>query len=69
VLFRSGLEGTAQLVDAIKDVGFEYAMRSGTTIAIDDIHVPAEKAVILDDVNTRVAEVERQYRRGLITEN
>ena len=66
---KLGLEGTAQLVDAIKDVGFEYAMRSGTTIAIDDIHVPKEKAVILDDVNARVAEVERQYRRGLITEN
>ena len=66
---RLGLEGTAELVDAIKEVGFQYAMRSGITIAIDDIHVPAEKHRILDDVNTRVAEVERQYRRGLITEN
>ena len=64
-----GMEGTAKLVDAIKDIGFEYAMRSGVTMAIDDIHVPAEKAAILEDVNTRVAEVERQYRRGLITEN
>jgi DNA-directed RNA polymerase subunit beta' len=66
---KLGLEGTARLVDAIKDIGFEYAMRSGTTIAIDDIHVPAEKATILEDVNARVAEVERQYRRGLITDN
>ncbi|MBM3189305.1 MAG: DNA-directed RNA polymerase subunit beta', partial [Chloroflexi bacterium] len=64
-----GQEGTAQLVDAIKDVGFEYAMRSGVTMAIDDIHVPVEKQTILEDVNQRVAEVERQYRRGLITEN
>jgi len=66
---RLGLEGTAELVDAIKDIGFEYAMRSGTTIAIDDIHVPEEKARILKDVDERVVEVERQYRRGLITEN
>jgi len=66
---KLGLEGTADLVDAIKDVGFKYAMLSGTTIAIDDIHVPVEKARILEDVNTRVAEVERQYRRGLITDN
>jgi DNA-directed RNA polymerase beta' subunit len=43
------LEGTAELVDAIKDIGFEYATRSGTTIAIDDIHVPEEKARILED--------------------
>jgi DNA-directed RNA polymerase subunit beta' len=66
---KLGLEGTAELVDAIKSVGFEYAMRSGITIAIDDIHVPEKKARILDDVDGRVAEVERQYRRGLITEN
>jgi len=66
---RLGLEGTAELVDAIKDIGFEYATRSGITFAIDDIHVPAEKARILEDINSRVAEVERQYRRGLITEN
>ena len=66
---KLGQEGTADLVDAIKEIGFEYAMRSGTTIAIDDIKVPEQKAVILDDVNLRVAEVERQYRRGLITDN
>lgn len=66
---KLGLDGTAQVVDAIKDVGFEYAMRSGTTIAIDDIRVPESKARILNEVNTRVDEVERQYRRGLITDN
>ncbi|MBN1399206.1 MAG: DNA-directed RNA polymerase subunit beta' [Anaerolineae bacterium] len=64
-----GQEGTAKVVDAVKNIGFEYAMRSGTTIAIDDIHVPEQKAIILEDVNQRVAEVERQYRRGLITDN
>jgi len=66
---RLGVEGTGEVVDRIKDVGFEYAMRSGTTIAIDDIHVPAKKAEILERVNEQVAEVERQYRRGLITES
>ena len=66
---RLGLEGTAEIVDRIKDIGFEYAMRSGTTLAIDDIHVPEEKAGILDEVNALVEEVERQYNRGLITEN
>ncbi len=64
-----GLEGTAELVDAIKDIGFKYAMQSGTTIAIDDIHVPEEKAVILKETNAKVEEVNDQYRRGLITEN
>ncbi len=66
---RLGVDATGEVVDAIKDIGFKYAMISGTTIAIDDIHVPDEKAVILERVNDQVAEVERQYRRGLITES
>ncbi len=66
---RLGLEGTAEVVDRIKDIGFEYAMRSGATLAIDDIHVPEEKAAILDEVNAQVEEVEQQYNRGLITES
>lgn len=64
-----GPEGTAEVVDKIKDVGFKYATRSGLTIAIDDITVPADKEVILKRVRDRVAEVEQQYRRGLITED
>jgi len=66
---KLGLDGTADLVDAIKDVGFRYAMLSGVTIAIDDINVPEAKEEKLDAVNARVAQVEEQYRRGLITEN
>ena len=66
---RLGMEGTAELVDKIKDVGFRYATQSGVTIAIDDLVVPDEKAAIIEQVSERVAEVERQYRRGLITEN
>ncbi|MFQ6057540.1 MAG: DNA-directed RNA polymerase subunit beta' [Anaerolineae bacterium] len=63
-----GQEETARLVDRIKDVGFRYATRSGLTIAIDDITIPQAKAEILDQVSQEVAEIERQYRRGLITE-
>jgi DNA-directed RNA polymerase subunit beta' len=66
---RLGMEGTAELVDKIKSIGFRYATQSGVTIAIDDLSVPVEKASILDEVAQRVADVERQYRRGLITEN
>ncbi|MBI5301360.1 MAG: DNA-directed RNA polymerase subunit beta' [Chloroflexi bacterium] len=66
---KLGPEGTAEIVDRIKEIGFRFATRSGLTIAIDDINVPAEKSEILDRVSARVAEVEQQYRRGLITED
>ena len=68
VYAKLGPEGTAEIVDRIKDIGFRFATRSGLTIAIDDITVPVEKQGILDRVGTKVNEVEQQYRRGLITE-
>jgi len=64
-----GPSETAELVDRIKEIGFHYATRSGITVAIDDLTVPASKPAILEEITDRVAEVERQYRRGLITEN
>ena len=55
-------------VDDIKDIGFKYATRSGVSIAISDIVVPSEKAAILTAADAKVQEVERQFRRGLFTE-
>ncbi len=61
-------EETADLVDKIKDVGFTYATRSGITFAMSDIQVPAGKDELLAQADVRIAEIEEQYRRGLITE-
>ncbi|RME50569.1 MAG: DNA-directed RNA polymerase subunit beta', partial [Caldilineae bacterium] len=63
-----GREVTAVTVDNIKDLGFEYATRSGITIAVSDIEVPESKNEIIERASAEVAEAERQYRRGLITE-
>jgi len=63
-----GSERTAEQADKIKSLGFKYATRGGMTIAVDDIEVPASKAGILAESEIRVLEVEKQFRRGLITE-
>ena len=39
-----GQEVTTEVADQIKDIGFEFAMRSGSTIAVADITIPPEKA-------------------------
>jgi len=64
-----GLEATSELVDKIKAIGFKYATRSGVTIAVSDLTVPKAKHTILAQVSEQVREVERQYRRGLLTED
>jgi DNA-directed RNA polymerase subunit beta' len=56
-------------VDDIKDIGFKYATRSGVSISVADITVPGSKEDLLGEADKRVQEVERQYRRGLMTED
>ncbi len=58
---------TADLADEIKDIGFFYATRSGTSIAVSDLVVPGDKGEILARAADSVSEVDRQYRRGLLT--
>ncbi|MDT8897451.1 DNA-directed RNA polymerase subunit beta' [Thermanaerothrix sp. 4228-RoL] len=63
-----GEEVTTVVADRIKDIGFEYAMRSGATLAVEDITMPPEKQEILAKAHQRVDEVQRAFRRGLLTE-
>lgn len=65
---KLGSMKTAQLLDALKDLGFHYATKSGSGIALDDIIIPPEKAQILQQAEKQVDAIEAQYRRGLITE-
>jgi DNA-directed RNA polymerase subunit beta' len=63
-----GSEMTALQADMMKALGFKYATIGGMTIGIDDIEVPADKLNILSESEQREIDVEKQFRRGLITE-
>ncbi len=63
-----GLEVTAQLLDAVKDLGFEQATRSGLSIGVDDVVVPKEKHAILDRSERDLKKVHKAYDRGLMTD-
>jgi len=63
-----GSEITTDVVDRIKEIGFKYATKSGVTIAVSDITVPPAKTTIVNRTEEEVADVEKQYRRGLLTE-
>ena len=64
-----GPEETAHLVDGIKDVGFEFATRGGMTIAVSDITMPSDKADRLRGADEQVDQIDRQFQRGLITDD
>jgi DNA-directed RNA polymerase subunit beta' len=62
-------EETARVLDSIKELGFHYATKSGITIAMNDIEVPESKAKMLEEAEERIAIIDNQYNRGLITED
>ena len=63
-----GGERTTAVVDAIKNYGFHYATISGTTIAVSDLTIPDERADILKQAEDVVTRAERDFRRGLMTQ-
>ena len=61
-------EETAQVLDDIKSLGFQYATSSGITIAINDIQVSPEKSRVLADAASSVDQYYDEYQMGLISE-
>jgi DNA-directed RNA polymerase subunit beta' len=59
----------ADSLDKLKDLGFEYATRSGLTISIADVKTPASKATLLQRFEDEAEKVEGQYERGVITDD
>jgi len=59
---------TVQLLDDIKDLGFEFATLGGISISVDDLKIPAEKQVVLSEALKEVSKVDAQYSRGIITD-
>ena len=64
----AGHEMTVQTLDRLKDLGFESATQAGISIGLVDMIVPEGKAKILEAARKQLAEVEAQYRKGVITD-
>jgi len=60
---------TAELADEIKRLGFTFATKAGATIAISDVKVPPGKQEELAKADAKIAELDEQYRDGLITDH
>ena len=63
-----GAARTAAVIDDVKNLGYHYACLAGMTVAISDIIVPQKKQEILDATKKQVNGIERQFSRGLITD-
>jgi DNA-directed RNA polymerase subunit beta' len=62
-----GHEKTVVMLDKLKELGFREATRAGVSIGIDDMIIPKEKDQEIDTAQKQIKEVEKQYRKGVIT--
>ena len=62
-----GHEKTVATLDRLKEIGFREATRAGVSIGIDDMIIPKEKDQEIHNAQKQIAEVEKQYRKGIIT--
>ncbi len=58
----------AASLDALKETGFYWATRSGTTVSISDVVTPPRKTEILESYEAKADKVQTQYERGWITD-
>src|SRR6266702_4192448 len=62
-----GQEKTVTTLDRLKELGFFEATRAGVSIGIDDMIIPKEKTQEIETAQKQISEVEKQYRKGVIT--
>ena len=62
-----GHDKTVAMLDKLKEVGFREATKAGVSIGIDDMIIPVEKNQEIDAAQKQIKEVEKQYRKGVIT--
>ena len=60
---------TAEVLDALKSLGFKYSTKGAITISVSDIEIPEEKVQYLAEAEDKIEKITKQYRRGLMTDD
>ena len=64
-----GFNVTAEVLDAIKSMGYKYSTRGALTVAVADMLVPDDKAKLVQESEQQVAKIDKKYKRGFITDD
>ena len=62
-----GLSKSAEVLDYIKATGYKYSTKGAITVSVADVAVPEAKKEILAKADEEVANIRKQFKRGLIT--
>jgi len=69
ILAVTDVPTTADFLDKIKTMGYDFAFRGGLSFSLGDIIIPKEKPEMIADANGQVDSIMANYNMGLITNN
>ncbi|HUM82884.1 MAG TPA: DNA-directed RNA polymerase subunit beta' [Lachnospiraceae bacterium] len=64
-----GATVTAEVLDAVKAMGYKYSTLSAMTVSISDMTVPPEKPQLIEEAQQTVDRITKNYKRGFITDD
>ncbi len=67
-IHKHGFTKTAELLDNLKALGYKYSTKGAITISVSDMVIPQEKYELIKKSEKVVADIEKKYQRGSITD-
>src|SRR5690606_19726037 len=67
ILKSTDVPTTADFLDKIKSIGYEYSFKGGLSFSLGDIIIPEEKHTMIQAANEQVEGITANYNMGLIT--
>ena len=66
---KHGFTISAEVLDRLKALGYKYSTKAAISISVADMTVPSDKNKLIHDTEAEVVKIEKQYKRGFITED
>ena len=67
LLINSGENDTIEVVEKLKDLGFQFATQAGISLSLDDLKIPPTKPWLLSFAELEIQSSQKEYERGHLT--
>ena len=65
---KCGSTQTAEVLDKIKALGFQYSTQAALTVSVSDMEIPPQKQQFLKEAEDQVELITKKFKRGLMTD-
>ena len=62
-----GEKNTIELVESLKQLGFEYATQAGISLSLDDLKIPPTKSSLVSEAEIKIQSTQLEYQKGHLT--